>query len=122
MIRDTFIDRHLKVLRTFQQIVIYPTVGGSMNQKWLCQLPNPKSTGTSNKALRISFDLASCNQTLTYTQGLIAFSISAHAVMVWATDTCTATFVRASTKSWVGDDYLKGMRHPSSIRSYEGDD
>ena len=53
--------------------------------------------------------LVSRNQTQTDAQGLIACSISARAVRVWATD--TAKFVLATTQNCEGVDWLKGQRH-----------
>ena len=53
--------------------------------------------------------VVSRSQTQTDAQGLIACSISARAVRVWATD--TAKFVLAATRNWVGVDWLKGVRH-----------
>ena len=53
--------------------------------------------------------VASRSQTQTNEQGLIACSISARAVRVWAID--TAKFVLAATRNWVGVDWLKSVRH-----------
>ena len=53
--------------------------------------------------------VVSRSQTQTDAQGLIACSISARTVRVWATD--TTKFVLATTQNCEGVDWLKGLRH-----------
>ena len=61
--------------------------------------------------------LVSRSQTQTDGQGLIACSISACTVRVWATD--TAKFVLATTQNCEVVDWLKGLRHLWMFRNLQ---